>query len=184
MSSTAILLTAAVGLIASVVTAYVTAHLTARQEMKRWHTELAGKYAELVADQPAKAQALARQFAIGVLIFENGNPEDREKYFVAPHTRMTAGRSVDNEIVLPGAWPSRRHFAISADDKNVYVEDLGSSNGTCIRRGSADGEPERTRLPVAGPCILKPGDAIEICNEYYLEFQALSQTVEVYDLWH
>jgi hypothetical protein len=43
-----------VGLIASVITAYVTAHLTARQEMRRWHTELAGKYAEMVTDHPAK----------------------------------------------------------------------------------------------------------------------------------
>src|ERR1700684_4454123 len=105
MSLATILLTAGVGLIASVITAYVTAHLTARQEMRRWHTELAGKYAEMVTDHPAKGQALARQFAIGVVIFENGNPEDREKYFIAPHTRMTAGRASDNEIVLPGLWP-------------------------------------------------------------------------------
>jgi pSer/pThr/pTyr-binding forkhead associated (FHA) protein len=173
VSLATILVTAGVGLVASVVTAYVTAHLTARQAMQRWHTELAAKYAELVADYPTKAQALARQFAIGVLIFENGNPEDREKYFIAPHTRMTAGRAPDNEIVLPGLWPARRHFAISADDKNVYVEDLGSANGTNVSRNSADGA-RNISLPVHGPCILKPGDAIQICSEYHLEFQSIS----------
>jgi pSer/pThr/pTyr-binding forkhead associated (FHA) protein len=140
--------------------------------MRRWHTDLAGKYAELVAEYPAKAQALARQFAVGVLVFENGNPEDREKYFIAPHTRMTAGRSADNEIVLPGPWPSRRHFAISADDKNVYIEDLGSSNGTYLRRKSADGE-DKINILVHQPCILMPGDAIRICNAYHIEFQPL-----------
>lgn len=142
--------------------------------MRRWNMELPSKYAELVADYPAKAQALARQFAVGVLVFENGNHEDREKYFIAPHTRMTAGRAADNEIVLPGPWPSRRHFAISADDDNVYVEDLGSSNGTYLRRKSADSEDYiKVQISPHNRCRLMPGDAIRICNVYYIEFQPL-----------
>ena len=174
MGLVTILLTVGVGLVASVVTAYVTAHLTARQEMRRWNMELPSKYAELVADNPAKAQALARQFAVGVLVFENGNPEDREKYFIAPHTRMTAGRAADNEIVLPGPWPSRRHFAISADDYNVYVEDLGSSNGTSLGRISADSEDYiRVRISAHNRCRLMPGDTIQIGSPYHIEFQPL-----------
>jgi hypothetical protein len=53
---------------------------------------MAAKYAALAADQPASAQALARQFAIDVLILELGDSEQREKVFIAPHTRITAGR--------------------------------------------------------------------------------------------
>ncbi|HZC62614.1 MAG TPA: FHA domain-containing protein [Streptosporangiaceae bacterium] len=88
--------------------------------------ELAEKYALLAADQPRAAQALARQFAVGVLIIERGDTALREKVFIAPYTRMIAGRSDDNEIVLPSALASGHHFAISADGANAYVEDLGS----------------------------------------------------------
>ena len=100
------------------------------QDHRKWRAGLAEKYALLTADQPRAAQALARQFAVGVLIIEHGDTALREKVFIAPYTRMTAGRSDDNETVLPTASASRHHFATSADGANVYVVDLGSANGT------------------------------------------------------
>jgi hypothetical protein len=157
-----VLVSAGVGVVASIVTGYVTAHLTARQEVRRWRTELAGKYAELVTDRPAQAQALARQFAIGVFVLETGRTEGREKFFIAPHTRMTAGRAEENEIVLPTALASRRHFSVSAGDKYVYVEDLGSANGFAV-----NGQR------VIGPRILKSGDIIQFGNDCHIEFQPL-----------
>lgn len=157
-----VLVSAGVGIVASVVTAYVTAHLTARQEMRRWNTELAGKYAELSADRPVQAQALARQFAIGVLILEAADQEGREKFFVAPHTRMIAGRSKDNELVLPTDYASTRHFSISADDNRVYVEDLGSSNGVYLNDSR-----------VIRPTVLKSGDIIRISDDCHIEFKSL-----------
>src|ERR1039457_4618268 len=107
-----ILVSAGAGAGASIVTAYVTYRLTARQDQRKWRAELAEKYALLAADQPRAAQALARQFAVGVLIIEQGVTALREKVFIAPHTRMTAGRTDDNEIVLPSASASRHHFTI------------------------------------------------------------------------
>jgi hypothetical protein len=157
-----VLVSAGVGVAASVVTAYVTAHLAARQEMRRWHTDLAGKYAELAAGQPVQAQALARQFAIGVLILETAQREGREKYFIAPHTRMTAGRSKDSEIVLPTDYASTMHFSISADDSHVYVEDLGSTNGVYLNEHR-----------VIRPTVLKSGDMIRISSDCHIEFQSL-----------
>jgi hypothetical protein len=108
----AILVSAGAGAVASILTAYATYRMTARQDQRKWRAELAEKYALLTADQPKAAQALARQFAVGVLILERGDTALREKVFIAPYTRMTAGRSDDNEIVLPGLKASNHHFHI------------------------------------------------------------------------
>jgi pSer/pThr/pTyr-binding forkhead associated (FHA) protein len=161
-----ILVSAGAGACASIVTAYVTYRLTARQDQRKWRAELAEKYALLAADQPRAAQALARQFAVGVLIIEQGDTALREKVFIAPYTRMTAGRADDNEIVLPGLIPSKHHFAISADGANAYVEDLGSANGTKLN-GSQ----------VHGRTLLHSGDLIRVDRSSHIEFQSLTSSV-------
>jgi hypothetical protein len=161
-----VLVSAAAGAGASILTAYATYRLTARQDQRKWRAELAEKYALLAADQPRAAQALARQFAVGVLIIERGDTALREKVFIAPYTRMTAGRSDDNEIVLPSAHASSHHFAISADGANAYVEDLGSANGTYL-----SGTRVRGRTPLRG------GDLIRVDNSCHIEFQSLTSSV-------
>ncbi|MGH3175728.1 MAG: FHA domain-containing protein [Streptosporangiaceae bacterium] len=161
-----ILVSAGAGAGASIVTAYATYRLTARQDQKKWRAELAEKYALLAADQPRAAQALARQFAVGVLIIERGDTALREKVFIAPYTRMTAGRTDENEIVLPTVSASRHHFAISADGANAYVEDLGSANGTHLNNS-----------PVHGRTLLRGGDLIRIDNSCHVEFQSLTSSV-------
>ena len=165
MDAAEILVSAAAGAGASIVTAYVTYRMTARQDQRKWRAELAEKYALLTADQPRAAQALARQFAVGVLILEQGDTETREKIFIAPNTRMTAGRSDDNEIVLPGFTASRHHFSISADGANAYVEDLGSANGTFLNDA-----------PVRGRTLLRNGDRIRIDKSFHVEFQPLTSS--------
>lgn len=74
-----ILVSAGAGAGASIFTAYATYRMTARQDQRKWRTELAEKYALLAADQPRAAQALARQFAVGVLIIERDDTALREK---------------------------------------------------------------------------------------------------------
>ncbi len=163
MDGAAIGLGAVAGGGVSVVTAYATARFAARQEARRWQLEAAGKYADLVSTDAAAAQNFARQFALGVLIVETGDPATRSKIFVAPHTRMTAGRADLNEIVHPGVTASRIHFAISADDTSVFVEDLGSANGTWV--GTAQ---------VRGATKLASGDIITTGNDgVSIEFQRL-----------
>jgi pSer/pThr/pTyr-binding forkhead associated (FHA) protein len=161
-----ILVSAGAGAGASIVTAYATYRMTARQDQRKWRAELAEKYALLAADQPRAAQALARQFAVGVLIIEQGDTALREKIFIAPHTRMTAGRTDDNEIVLPSDLASRHHFAISADGANAYVEDLGSANGTYLNDSQ-----------VRGRTLLRGGDLISTDNTFHVEFQSLTSSV-------
>lgn len=161
-----LLVSAGVGAAASLVTSYATAHFTARQELRRWKADMAEKYGALVAEQPARAQALARQFAVGVLIVERGDPAQRDKIFVAPHTRIIAGRQAENEIVLDTLAASRKHFAISADADSVYVEDLGSNNGTLLNDQRVQG-----RTP------LRAGDVIRIDATFRIEFQPLASNM-------
>lgn len=166
MDIAVILVSAGVGAAASILTAYATYRMTAHQDQKKWRAELAEKYAELVADKPRAAQALARQFAVGVLIIEQGDVAPREKVFIAPYTRMTAGRDGDSEIVLHTLNASRRHFAISADGANVYVEDLGSRNAIVVNG-----------LVVHGPTLLRSGDTISVDKSCHVEFYSLTSSV-------
>lgn len=161
-----VLVSAGAGAGASILTAYVTYRMTARQDQRKWRAELAQRYAQLAADQPRAAQALARQFAVGVLVIERGDTALREKVFIAPYTRMTAGRTNDNEIVLPSDLASMHHFAVSADGANAYVEDLGSANGTWLNDSQ-----------VHGRSLLRGGDLIRVDDSCHVEFQSLTSSV-------
>lgn len=43
---------------------------------------------------------------------------------------VSIGRALDNDVVVPDPTVSRRHLRVSALDDGIYVEDLGSTNGT------------------------------------------------------
>lgn len=45
---------------------------------------------------------------------------------------FTLGRSKDNSIVIKDPYISKRHFIISKDEGDFYIEDLNSSNGTYV----------------------------------------------------
>jgi len=61
------------------------------------------------------------------------------------------GRGDDNGIVLAGALVSRRHARIVADGDRLFVEDIGSRNGTGVNGVCID-----------RPVYLAPGDVIDI----------------------
>jgi pSer/pThr/pTyr-binding forkhead associated (FHA) protein len=62
------------------------------------------------------------------------------------------GRSPTNTIALPDdSYVSQLHARIFRRDGGVYLEDLGSTNGTFLNR-----------KPVNGPIALKRGDRIQI----------------------
>jgi pSer/pThr/pTyr-binding forkhead associated (FHA) protein len=162
----ALLMGGVVGAAASIVTAFTTAQLTARHELRKWRVEAAEKYAELVSEDPRKAQAFATQFAVGVLVLEWTNSHEREKIFVPPNARMIAGRGAC-EIQLRTHAASRQHFAISTDSRHVYIEDLGSSHGVWVNDLRVD--RRRTQL--------RTGDTIQVGNANdapRIEFQELS----------
>jgi pSer/pThr/pTyr-binding forkhead associated (FHA) protein len=161
MSLETILISAVVGIITSMITAYITTRLRMREEKDKWRREFALKYAEAQATNNLNAQRMAVQFAIGVLI-KNPQSANRERIFIPPYCRLIAGRSEDNAIVLDDEGISRHHCAFDADDTDVYVEDLGSPNGVCLR-----GERLRGRRK------LEAGDEVTLSSETEFRFHKL-----------
>ena len=131
MNAETVIISAVVGIITSAITAYVTTWLKMKEEKEKWSREFAIKYAEVQATDNARAQKMAIQFAIGVLI-RNPEAEDRERIFIPPNCRLIAGRANDNPIQIDDRSVSRHHCAFDADDENVFVEELGSQNATIV----------------------------------------------------
>jgi hypothetical protein len=96
---------------------------------------------EVVPAQPAQGLSLR-------LEPKEGAPQD---IVVPKGGRIEIGRAPDNEgIAVNDIGLSRRHCAIGDEGGRLYVEDLGSRNGTFV---NAERSVRRT---------LKPGDEIEI----------------------
>ena len=53
-------------------------------------------------------------------------------------TRVTIGRTPENDIHLPHPSVSRRHALIDVEDGKAVVEDLGSLNGTYLNAVRVD----------------------------------------------
>jgi pSer/pThr/pTyr-binding forkhead associated (FHA) protein len=67
---------------------------------------------------------------------------------------VVAGRSPDCDLVLMEGHPSRRHAKLTCKDDSVWLEDLGSANGTFVNQ-----------RPVSAPVALRPGDRIRFDAE-------------------
>lgn len=151
MNLETILVSAGVGVVTSVITAYITTRLKMREEKEKWRREFALKYAEVQATDAARAQRMAAQFAIGVLIFKQSETSERERIFVPPNCQLVAGRSSENPIYIADPNISKHHCAFNADDENVYVVDLGSTNASYL-----NGQLIR------GACRLETGDIVSV----------------------
>ncbi|NPD30974.1 FHA domain-containing protein [Eggerthellaceae bacterium zg-1084] len=64
---------------------------------------------------------------------------------------VIVGRSGNADIVIAASYVSARHARFSLMGQNLFVEDLGSTNGTTV-----NGQP------IAAPCALRSGDAVSI----------------------
>jgi pSer/pThr/pTyr-binding forkhead associated (FHA) protein len=127
-----ILISAAVGVVTSAITAYVTTRLKIKEEKDKWYREFAMKFAEAQSTDRMRAQKMAVQLAIGVLIFQDEETQERERIFIPPNCRLVAGRAHDNPIRLNDIRASKHHCAFNANDTDVFVEDLGSGNATFV----------------------------------------------------
>lgn len=61
------------------------------------------------------------------------------------------GRSPGSDIVIGAEYVSGRHARFSIMGQNLFIEDLGSTNGTCV-----NGQR------ISEPTTLKSGDAISV----------------------
>jgi len=147
-----ILLSALTALITSLITAYATTRLNIRRERKKWERDLAQRLAELGRDDGAKADRLARQFAVGYLVFTRPEMSYREKAFIPPAGRLSIGRADDNDVVIQDSSISRHHAVFEAIDSDVCVIDLGSTCGVYVNQGPIGAQKVK----------LKDGDEIQV----------------------
>jgi len=146
-----ILVVSAVAVITSAITAYITTHFKIREEKEKWRRKFVFNYAEAKANNPILCSLLAEQFAVGILKIEREDPIGHERIFLPSNCRRVVGRG--DEINIDNDFVSRKHAAFSADKSNVYIEDLGSTNGTLLNGKK-----------VSSKCKLKSGDVIKIGN--------------------
>jgi FHA domain len=110
--------------------------------------------------EPAKANAAAR------LQERRDDPAPDSEYWLMDHAGIyplrvgvnTIGRLPDNDVVIPGAYVSRRHCAIlvHAGD-GCELHDVASKNGTYING-----------LRLCGPTQLAAGDEIRMCDRQFI----------------
>ncbi len=176
-----ILLSAATAIVVSLITAYVTTRISAKQEQKKWNRDLAQKLVEMgVSDSEGEIHApsiaverLARQFAVGYLVYRLPESE-AEKVFIPPTGRIMVGRSdpttgsiAEIDFGVHGGMNgiSRRHALFEAIDSTVFVVDLHSTNGILVNGKRLDAR-ERQKL--------KSGDIIRL-GHIDFSFFALSK---------
>jgi hypothetical protein len=66
---------------------------------------------------------------------------------------ITVGRAAGCQVTIEDTYASQLHARVFLRDGTVYVEDLGSTNGTYLNRRK-----------VTGPMVLQRGDKLQIGN--------------------
>ena len=140
MDSLNVVMTAAAGVVASAVTAYVTVRINSRQERKRFERELAAKLAEVRLPTDDVTHAIAVQFAEGVLTVERRGATERDRVFLPSGCRVTLGRDKTNHIVVDSPLVSQTHMGFVVRDSQVWLEAFGTNpvklNGHLVDRTS------------------------------------------------
>ncbi len=71
--------------------------------------------------------------------------------------KISVGRSLENVVVVPDSTVSRKHAVLYLEDGRLYIEDLGSTNGTYVY-DREEGSFKR----VEGRVELRPGDLVRL----------------------
>jgi len=78
-------------------------------------------------------------------------PADQEGRVYPLAEELTVGRAAGCQVTLDDNYVSQIHARVFVRDGQVYVEDLGSTNGTYLNRGK-----------VAGPMLVGHGDQLQV----------------------
>ncbi len=76
---------------------------------------------------------------------------------------LSIGRTQENDIAFGDSFLSKKHARFSAREDQVFLEDLGSSNGTFVNGN---------RLKVGVEALLADGDKIRMGNVEFLFIKA------------
>ena len=99
----------------------------------------------------AKATARARKAAKGGPVLVVVAPDDQQGRTYPLADELTVGRASGCQVTLDDTYVSQIHARVFARDGQIYVEDLGSTNGTYLNRRK-----------VAGPMLVSPGDRVQV----------------------
>jgi FHA domain len=152
----------------SAVIAWITSYNTTRLEQVKRQTELALQISQIISVRDTGVQTSAmRRFAVAIIkVLEPvGHKQQGLVYFIPMNSRITIGRDDDNDIVLKDEknWLSRWHCGLIADQRNVWIDDYASTNGTEVH-GKKIRESQ----------LLKDGDKIQI-GPYQLIFHLIRE---------
>ena len=78
-------------------------------------------------------------------------PADRAGTTYPLGDELTVGRAAGCQVTLDDTYVSQLHARVFMRDNELYVEDLGSTNGTYLNRRK-----------VSGPMVMKAGDRLQI----------------------
>jgi hypothetical protein len=150
----------------SLILAWFAARAAVRSEHAKRQSELALKVSDMIsaADETSRRSAM-RRFAVGLVkvIAPENHEEVGTVHFIPMNSRVTVGRSEDNDIVLKDSKDtlSRWHCGFISDQRHVWLDDYSSKNTTKV----AGQEISESRE-------LKSGDEITI-GPYKLHFRTI-----------
>lgn len=98
-----------------------------------------------------------------ILVAQAG-PFDGQRWILQEH--LVIGRDAECDIVIPNRQVSRQHARFSVTENGVYIEDLGSKNGTHV-----NGEE------LGGRMLLQDGDVVQIALTQQFVFLSSDATI-------
>jgi pSer/pThr/pTyr-binding forkhead associated (FHA) protein len=117
-----------------------------------------GGVAPAAAKQPggggARSSAASRATPKALKVLE---PADQKGQSFALMDEMTVGRAAGCQVRVDDGYASQLHARLYRQDGQLFVEDLGSTNGTYVNRKGAGGKEK-----VSGPLVLRTGDRLSV----------------------
>lgn len=101
----------------------------------------------VAGDRERRSAAGAGRF----VVVESNNPGLTRGEAFPVQSVTTIGRAPGNTIRVEDPFVSGEHAVISARGDDLWIEDLGSTNGTFVNRRQ-----------IAAPSVLHPGDVIQV----------------------
>jgi pSer/pThr/pTyr-binding forkhead associated (FHA) protein len=110
---------------------------------------------KLIEEQPRKAAREAKRIdkrAAPVQLAVVEPVEQRGRRF-ALTDELTVGRAAGCQVTIDDTYASQLHARVFAQEGQLFVEDLGSTNGTYLNRKK-----------VQGPQVMRRGDRLQVGN--------------------
>jgi pSer/pThr/pTyr-binding forkhead associated (FHA) protein len=80
-------------------------------------------------------------------------PADQAGHRYPLGDEITVGRAAGCQVTVDDTYVSQLHARVFTRDGQIFVEDLGSTNGTYLNR-----------VKVSGPMVMQKGDRLQVGN--------------------